>query len=94
MDQRGVPTAHLLSNSLSKAAGDWPFAICELDRVMSSRVYAYILEMVEDRTEDRELQPEVIWKSENPSAAPQVSKSEGSAASRAQPAWVASVTAS
>ena len=32
VDRKGVPTAYLLSNSLSKAAGDWPFAICELNR--------------------------------------------------------------
>jgi hypothetical protein len=93
VDQRGVPTAYLLSNNLSKAAGDWPFVICELDRVMSWRIYAYILEMVDGRTEDRELQSEVIWKSENPSAAPQVSRGEGSVAAGAQPAWVASVNA-
>lgn len=33
LDQKGVPTVYLLSNSLSKAAGDWPFAISELDRI-------------------------------------------------------------
>lgn len=63
VDQKGIPTAYLLSNSLSKAAGDWPFAICELDRVISWRVYTYVQELILGRTTDRDLQPEVIWKS-------------------------------
>ncbi|MGV8889943.1 MAG: VPA1262 family N-terminal domain-containing protein [Pseudomonas sp.] len=65
IDQKGVPTAYLLSNSLSKAAGDWPFAICALSQIMSRRVYAYILELVRGDPKNSNLQPEVIWKSED-----------------------------
>lgn len=60
IDQRGRPTAYLLSNSLSKAAGAWPFAICELDQVTSWRVYGYIFEITERPPEGYEAQ--VIWK--------------------------------
>lgn len=65
IDQKGVPTAYLLSNSLSKAAGDWPFAICALNQIMSRRVYAYILELVHGDPKNNTLQSEVIWRSED-----------------------------
>jgi hypothetical protein len=32
-EPEGAPTVYLLSSSLSKAAGDWPFAISELVRI-------------------------------------------------------------
>ena len=66
VDQQGVPTVYLLSNSLSKAAGDWPFAICQLDRVMSWRVHDYILSVIEGRYGNLDLHPAVIWKSAEP----------------------------
>jgi hypothetical protein len=87
VDQKGIPTAYLFSNSLSKAAGDWPFAICELDRVMSWRVYAYILEMIEGLTDG--LQPEVIWKRANSSPMPRPSTTAASTSASFEPAWVA-----
>jgi hypothetical protein len=91
IDQKGIPAAYLFSNSLSKAAGDWSFAICELDRVMSWRVYAYILEMIEGRVDG--LQPEVIWKRANSSAIPKPSTLTASASSSFEPAWVAQANA-
>jgi hypothetical protein len=87
----GVPTAYLLSNSLSKAAGDWPFTICELDRVMSWRVYADILEMIRGGVEG--LQPEVIWRRADALAAPERSVATAPPPSRAEPAWAAPVNA-
>jgi hypothetical protein len=55
VDQQGIPTVYLLSNSLSKAAGDWPFAISELDRINSWRVYYEILDLIEGKHADRDL---------------------------------------
>lgn len=57
----GIPSAYLLSNSLSKAAGDWPFAVSQLDRITSWRVYTDILEMAGQLPNQRGLDPEVIW---------------------------------
>jgi hypothetical protein len=91
IDQKGVPKAYLLSNSLSKAAGDWPFAICELNQVMSWRIYAYILEMVGGQTQG--LQPEVIWKSADVPTAPAPSAVITSASSDTEPAWAVPVKA-
>jgi hypothetical protein len=34
----GTPTVYLLSNSLSKAAGDWPFTVAEIDTPTSWRI--------------------------------------------------------
>lgn len=93
VDKKGVPTAYLLSNSLSKAAGDWPFAICELDRVMSWRVYAYILELILGQSKDGNLQPDVIWKSADKSMATQPGVSVASPPSDSQPSWVDPVNA-
>jgi hypothetical protein len=89
VDQKGIPTAYLLSNSLSKAAGDWPFVACELDRVMSWRVYAYIQELILGQTIDRDLQPEVIWKSADRSVSAQIGAIAASPPSDPQPSWVA-----
>jgi len=93
VDQKGIPTAYLLSNSLSKAAGDWPFAICELDRVISWRVYTYVQELILGQTIDHDLQSEPIWKSANPSVPTQPRTSADSSPSAAQPGWVASTNA-
>jgi hypothetical protein len=93
VDQKGDPTAYLLSNSLSKAAGDWPFAISELDRVMSWRVCSYILELVQGHAKDCNLQAEVIWTSANGSTAAQPSVSAVSPPTDSQPSWVAAVNA-
>ncbi|NDU90164.1 MAG: hypothetical protein G3I08_09875 [Ferrovum sp.] len=93
VNQKGVPTAYLLSNSLSKAAGDWPFAICELDRVMSWRVYAYILELVQGQSKDCNLQPEVIWKSPDTFMATEPDVNADSLPSNSQPSRVVPVNA-
>lgn len=64
IDQKGIPTTYMLSNSLSKAARYWPFAICELNKIMSRQVYTYILDLIEGGLNNKNLQAELIWKSE------------------------------
>jgi hypothetical protein len=88
VDQQGVPSVYLLSNSLSKAAGDWPFAICELDRLRSWEAYHYILALIEGKQGDRDLQPITIWQNESfANAATHVGKPPFEAT---QPEWVKS----
>ena len=60
--QDGVPTVHLLSNSLSKAAGDWPFAISELSRITAWRAYRYIQDLIAGKDGERELQVVEVWR--------------------------------
>ena len=60
-----MPTVYLLSNSLNKAAGDWPFAISELDRITSWRVHGYIHAIIDGKQGEQDLHPELLWKSEN-----------------------------
>lgn len=87
IDHKNIPTVYLLSNSLSKAAGDWPFAICELDRVMSWRIYGYMLDLINHRA-GRNLQPEVIWNSSTTLCTTQPDKKTTSAAlPKPQPGW-------
>jgi hypothetical protein len=86
VDRSGIPTVYLLSNSLSKAAGDWPFAISELDRVTAWRVYSYIQEMLAGRVAGTV--PEILWqrdgsKSDVPAVTPPSSQADQ------EPAWVA-----
>lgn len=38
----GVPRVFLLSNSLSKAADDWPFTVAEVDTLTSWRIASYV----------------------------------------------------
>jgi len=64
IDQEGTPTTYMLSNSLSKAAGYWPFAICELNKTMSRQVHAYILNLIDGNLSNKNLQAELIWKKE------------------------------
>jgi hypothetical protein len=61
LDQAGTPTVYLLSNSLNKAAGDWPFCICELDRANSRLIYAYIQALMEGRDRGRDVEAKLIW---------------------------------
>jgi hypothetical protein len=61
INNKGVPAVYLLSNSLSKAAGAWPFAISALSQVISWRVYAYILELVRGDQKSNEFISELIW---------------------------------
>ncbi|HKN73407.1 MAG TPA: VPA1262 family N-terminal domain-containing protein [Terriglobales bacterium] len=92
VDQQGVPRVYLLSNSLSKAAGDWPFAICELGRLTSWQVHRYILALIEGKHGDRDLHPEVIWQSGMPAnASVGASHDESQAPSGdGQPGWMKS----
>jgi hypothetical protein len=66
LDQKGVPRVYLLSNSLSKAAGDWPFAISELDRISSWRVHSYIRALMDGEDRDRAVSTTLIWKTPEP----------------------------
>ncbi|MDR3383751.1 VPA1262 family N-terminal domain-containing protein [Cupriavidus basilensis] len=91
IDQKGIPQAYLLSNSLSKAAGDWPFTICQLNQVISWRIYAYILEMVEGKTPG--LQPEVIWTSTEAPSTSAPGAVTASSPSKNEAAWVATANA-
>ena len=50
---------------MSKAAGDWPFAVCEFNRVESWRVHDYILELAKGKDGNRRLDPKVIWESKD-----------------------------
>ncbi|WP_460130251.1 VPA1262 family N-terminal domain-containing protein [Pseudomonas sp. S3_A09] len=61
VSNKGLPSVYLLSNSLSKAAGVWPFAICALNQVNSWRVYAYILELVRSNSTSNEYSSELVW---------------------------------
>jgi hypothetical protein len=63
VDQDGIPTVYLLSNSLSKAAGDWPFAISELNRIKSWQVYHYIQDLLRGTDGERVLETSEIWRS-------------------------------
>lgn len=63
IDQKGIPTVFLLSNSLSKAAGSWPFVISQLDRPLSWRIYAYILELIQG--DNSGFLAELVWQSAN-----------------------------
>ena len=93
VDQNGIPTTYLLSNSLSKAAGDWPFAICELVRVVSWRVYVHIQELILGQSTDGERQSEVIWKSPDAAVAPEPPASAEPSSADTQATWVAAATA-
>ena len=66
LNQKGAPTVYLLSNSLSKAAGDWPFAISELDRISSWRVHSYIQALVDGRDRGRAISTSLIWQTPEP----------------------------
>jgi len=95
VDQQGVPTVYLLSNSLSKAAGDWPFAICELDRITSWQVHHYILGLIEGNHGDRDLRPATIWQSAEPVSAPAIASPDVSQQPPTEepPAWHKSANA-
>jgi hypothetical protein len=63
VNQDGVPTVYLLSNSLSKAAGNWPFVISELNRITSWRVYHYIQDLLRGADGARQLESVEVWRS-------------------------------
>jgi hypothetical protein len=81
----GVSTTFLLSNSISKAAGDWPFAICELDQVTSHRVKAYLGDLLKGIDGNRTVNPVAVWKSGAPQAAQRVAEKP---AAEARPPWM------
>ncbi len=60
----GTPSVFLLSNSLSKAAGDWPFAVAELDSPSAWLVASYVAELcVYDDQGQKSLRAASVWKS-------------------------------
>ena len=66
VDQSGIPTVYMLSNSLSKAGGDWPFAISEFNRIESWQAYNYIQGLLRGTDGIRELDSTEIWRSKQP----------------------------
>jgi hypothetical protein len=89
LDQNGIPTVYLLSNSLSKAAGEWPFAISELNRIKSWQVYHYIQDLIRGTDGLRELESKEIWRSKQPSQAiPNAGQDDAAPVENAaQPTW-------
>ena len=63
IDRTGVPRAYLLSNSLGKAAGDWPFVAVELDRVNSWIVTVYARGLIAGNDRGRTVHAERVWSS-------------------------------
>jgi hypothetical protein len=51
---------------LSKAAGDWPFAISELDRISSWRVHSYIQGLLDGKDRGRAISTSLIWQTPAP----------------------------
>lgn len=66
--RNGVPRVFLLSNSLSKAAGDWPFTVAEVDTLTSWRIASYVAGFKSgDEESGRQIQATPVWKSTNAS---------------------------
>ena len=60
----GSIQAFLLSNSLSKAAGDWPFSVVELNAPTAWRIASYVAGLLAgDDGTDKELTAETVWAS-------------------------------
>lgn len=64
LDHQDVPTVWCLSNSLSKAAGEWPFCVSRLASRDAWAVKDYLDDLIQgiDR-QDRELKVETVWDS-------------------------------
>ncbi|WP_316235315.1 MULTISPECIES: VPA1262 family N-terminal domain-containing protein [unclassified Bradyrhizobium] len=88
LNQKGAPTVYLLSNSLSKAAGDWPFAISELDRISSWRVYSYIQALLDGKDRRRAISTSLLRQTTEPATpAPSKATLAQSASSPPIEAW-------
>lgn len=59
----GTPRVFVLSNSLSKAAGAWPFAIAEVDRRAAWRIAAYVSALRRGLENGHPVTSTVIWRS-------------------------------
>jgi hypothetical protein len=60
----GKPRVFLLSNSLSKAAGDWPFTVAEVDTPTSWCIAAYVAAVADGNDEGgKQLQAATVWRS-------------------------------
>lgn len=71
VQREGPPRVFLLSNSLSKAAGDWPFTVAEVDTPTAWEIADYIGTLTQ-AADIKSLAAEVVWRSPEPVAAAQV----------------------
>lgn len=62
IQHKGPPRVFLLSNSLSKAAGDWPFTIAEVDTPTAWEVVGYIEDITQAKSA-KGTTAEVVWRS-------------------------------
>jgi hypothetical protein len=85
VDQNGIPAVYLLSNSLSKAAGEWPFAIGELNRIKSWQAYHYIQDLIRGTDGLRDFETTEIWRSKQPAQA--IMANPAAVENATQPAW-------
>lgn len=51
------------SNSLSKAAGDWPFVVAEVSTPTAWEIFAYVAGLTGGTSDGRELKSTIVWKS-------------------------------
>jgi hypothetical protein len=82
-----VPLVFLLSNSLSRAAGIWPFAISEFDRPMAWEVRGYVEDFLEGKG-DRQLVPKVVWQASQKSTAELMPRVAPEGSEVQEPDWV------
>jgi hypothetical protein len=82
-----VPQVFLLSNSLSRAAGIWPFAISEFDRPTAWEVRGYVEDLLEGKG-DRQLVPKVVWQASLKSTAELMPRVAPEGSELQEPDWV------
>ncbi|MFJ5384278.1 VPA1262 family N-terminal domain-containing protein [Pectobacterium sp. CHL-2024] len=64
IDRNGIPRVFLLSNSLSKAAGDWPFTVAEVDTLTSRQITLYVEDLLAGKEENgKQIEATSVWKS-------------------------------
>ena len=62
VQHKGPPRVFLLSNSLSKAAGDWPFTIAEVDTPTAWEAVGYVGDITQAKS-GKGTTAEVVWRS-------------------------------
>jgi hypothetical protein len=82
-----VPQVFVLSNSLSKAAGIWPFAISELDRPTAWQVRGYVEDLLGGEA-NRGLVPMVVWQAPQKSAAELTPRASQEDSEIQEPDWI------
>lgn len=66
--RNGIPRVFLLSNSLNKAAGDWPFTVAEVDTLTSRQITLYVENLLAGKEENgKQIETTLIWRSAQPS---------------------------